>query len=153
MFLFQLSDEDDLEDTIHLELGQNLFEIHISKVRNCFHIQLFRKHLVKINIYSSIFGPPLNMHANDKVGILDVSLGGCAGSDFVVTFVQLYRIIFLKVEFSSGGLRQLKDEEPNVFCTWEFYEFEIQSTPVRKGQRFEFYVYIYIHIYYILHII
>jgi len=29
-----LSDEDDLEETLHLELGQNLFEIHISKVRS-----------------------------------------------------------------------------------------------------------------------
>lgn len=34
---------------------------------------------------------------------------------------------------SPEALRELSDNEPSVFCTWEFYEYEIQSTPVSKG--------------------
>ncbi|XP_021379190.1 protein fantom-like isoform X5 [Mizuhopecten yessoensis] len=63
----------DFDETIHLERGQNLFEIHVQKV--------------------------------------------C---------------------LSDEGVKQIGDDEPSVFCTWEFFEFEIQSTPVLKGSRPEF---------------
>lgn len=60
----------DLEETLHLERGQNLFEIHINKVN-----------------------------------------------------------------LSEDAIRHIGDEEPSLFCTWEFFEFEIQSTPVLRGSR------------------
>ncbi|XP_067651381.1 protein fantom-like isoform X3 [Haliotis asinina] len=63
----------DFDETIHLERGQNLFEIHISKVN-----------------------------------------------------------------LSNDAIRALGDEEPSIFCTWEFFEFEIQSTPVVRGPRSEY---------------
>ena len=61
---------DETDETLHLERGQNLFEVHISSA-----------HL------------------------------------------------------SSEGLRQIGDEDPFVFCTWEFYEFETQATPIVKGAK------------------
>ncbi|KAL8619480.1 hypothetical protein ACOMHN_011831 [Nucella lapillus] len=60
----------DLEETLQLERGQNLFEIHISKV-----------------------------------------------------------------SLSEDAVRHIGDEEPSLFCTFEFFEFEIQSTPVVRGAR------------------
>ena len=39
---------------------------------------------------------------------------------------------------SPEALRELADNEPNVFCTWEFYEYEIQSTPVLRGPQAQF---------------
>ncbi len=64
------SDVEDYDETIHLERGQNLFEIHVKNV-----------------------------------------------------------------SLNSEALRALGDDEPQLFCTWEFYEFEIQSTPVLRGPR------------------
>ena len=73
MFLLYLNKEEDtiqFDETIHLERGQNLFEIHVSKVT-----------------------------------------------------------------LSAEALRLLGDDEPSLFCTWEFFEYEIQSTPVIRGSR------------------
>ena len=45
-------------------------------------------------------------------------------------------VIFLsQLVMSPEALRELGDNEPNVFCTWEFYEYEIQSTPVLRGPQ------------------
>ncbi|XP_064640394.1 protein fantom-like isoform X3 [Lineus longissimus] len=68
-----MSDTEEFDETVHLERGQNLFEIHINKMM-----------------------------------------------------------------LSDEGLRAMGDEEPAVFCTWEFYEFEIQATTVMKSGRPEF---------------
>ncbi|XP_074644933.1 protein fantom-like isoform X2 [Tubulanus polymorphus] len=48
---------------------------------------------------------------------------------------NLFEIHISKVLLSDEGLRALGDEEPSIFCTWEFYEFEIQSTTIKKGAR------------------
>ncbi|XP_062566792.1 protein fantom-like [Saccostrea cucullata] len=68
-----LEDTIDFDETIHLERGQNLFEIHVQKV-----------------------------------------------------------------SLSPEAIKLLGDEEALIFCTWEFFEFEIQSTPVLKGPRPEY---------------
>ncbi|XP_048736763.2 protein fantom-like isoform X2 [Ostrea edulis] len=68
-----IEDTIDFDETIHLERGQNLFEIHVQKV-----------------------------------------------------------------SLSPEAIKLLGDEEALVFCTWEFFEFEIQSTPVLKGPRPEY---------------
>uniref|UniRef100_K1QMS1 Protein fantom n=1 Tax=Magallana gigas TaxID=29159 RepID=K1QMS1_MAGGI len=65
-----IEDTIDFDETIHLERGQNLFEIHVS--------------------------------------------------------------------LSPEAIKLLGDEEALIFCTWEFFEFEIQSTPVLKGPRPEY---------------
>ena len=44
----------------------------------------------------------------------------------------------IQIMLSPEGLDALGDEEPSVFATWEFYEYEIQATPVMKGPRSEF---------------
>ncbi|XP_030045035.1 protein fantom-like, partial [Microcaecilia unicolor] len=59
---------DEFDETIHLERGENLFEIHISKV-----------------------------------------------------------------VFSSAAVQSFGDQEPATFCTYAFYDFELQTTPVIPG--------------------
>ncbi|KAK2187638.1 hypothetical protein NP493_159g03000 [Ridgeia piscesae] len=51
---------------------------------------------------------------------------------------NLFEIHISKLVLSPEALRELNDNEPNLFCTWEFYEYEIQSTPVLKGPLAEF---------------
>ncbi|KAL4234620.1 Protein fantom [Mactra antiquata] len=51
---------------------------------------------------------------------------------------NLFEIHVTKVNLSSDAIRLLGDEEPSLFCTWEFFEYEIQSTPVMRGNRPEF---------------
>ncbi|CAH1779675.1 unnamed protein product [Owenia fusiformis] len=48
---------------------------------------------------------------------------------------NMFEIHISKVLLSKEALKFLGDDEPTTFCTWEFYEFEIQSTPVVKGAR------------------
>ncbi|KAK2146667.1 hypothetical protein LSH36_590g01020 [Paralvinella palmiformis] len=67
------SDLEDLEETISLERGENLFEIHIKKI-----------------------------------------------------------------SLSQEALRLMGDQEPNVFATLEFYEFDTQATPVIRSEKPEF---------------
>ena len=66
-----MSEAESLEDTVQLERGQNMFEIHVKRI-----------------------------------------------------------------ELTKEALGQLGDEEPSLFCTWEFYEYEIQSTPIIKSSRY-----------------
>lgn len=51
---------------------------------------------------------------------------------------NLFEIHVHKVSLSDDGMKILGDEEPSLFCTWEFFEFEIQSTPVVRGPRPEY---------------
>jgi protein fantom len=64
---------DEFDETIHLERGENLFEIHISKVT-----------------------------------------------------------------FSSEVLQASGDKEPVTFCTYAFYDFELQTTPIVQGLHPEY---------------
>ncbi|XP_033626403.1 protein fantom-like isoform X2 [Asterias rubens] len=40
-----------------------------------------------------------------------------------------------KISYSRDGLKVLGDDDPSTFVTYEFFEFELQSTPVVKGDR------------------
>lgn len=51
---------------------------------------------------------------------------------------NLFEIHIHKVKLSPDGLQALADNDPALFCTWEFYEFEIQATPVVHGNMPEF---------------
>ncbi|XP_022337426.2 protein fantom-like isoform X1 [Crassostrea virginica] len=51
---------------------------------------------------------------------------------------NLFEIHIQKVSLSPDAIKMLGDEEALIFCTWEFFEFEIQSTPVLKGPRPEY---------------
>ncbi|XP_053402324.1 protein fantom-like isoform X7 [Mercenaria mercenaria] len=51
---------------------------------------------------------------------------------------NLFEIHVTKVTLSPEAIRLLGDEEPSLFCTWEFFEYEIQSTPVMRGTSSEF---------------
>ncbi|XP_071959078.1 protein fantom-like [Antedon mediterranea] len=48
---------------------------------------------------------------------------------------NLMEIHIQKIEFSQEGLRVLDDSDPATFVTYEFFEYELQSTPVVKGSR------------------
>ncbi|XP_076110467.1 protein fantom-like isoform X7 [Mytilus galloprovincialis] len=51
---------------------------------------------------------------------------------------NLFEIHIQMISLSDDGLKILGDDEPLLFCTWEFFEYEIQSTPVLRGARPEF---------------
>ncbi|PVD20902.1 hypothetical protein C0Q70_19065 [Pomacea canaliculata] len=48
---------------------------------------------------------------------------------------NLFEIHIEKVSLSEDAVRHIGDEEPSLFCTWDFFEFESQSTPVLRGSR------------------
>ncbi|XP_069724759.1 protein fantom isoform X2 [Phaenicophaeus curvirostris] len=47
---------------------------------------------------------------------------------------NLFEIHISKVIFSSGAMDAFGDREPATFCTYGFYDFELQITPVVYGQ-------------------
>ncbi|KAM9228549.1 protein fantom [Leptosomus discolor] len=46
---------------------------------------------------------------------------------------NLFEIHISKVIFSSGAIHAFGDNEPATFCTYAFYDFELQATPVVYG--------------------
>ncbi|KFZ60125.1 Protein fantom, partial [Antrostomus carolinensis] len=46
---------------------------------------------------------------------------------------NLFEIHISKVIFSSGAMQAFGDHEPATFCTYGFYDFELQTTPVVYG--------------------
>ncbi|XP_019629312.1 PREDICTED: protein fantom-like [Branchiostoma belcheri] len=51
---------------------------------------------------------------------------------------NLFEIHIIKVVLSQEALDHLGDAEPSLFCTYEFYDFELQTTPVVRGAKPEF---------------
>ncbi|XP_075289903.1 protein fantom isoform X3 [Opisthocomus hoazin] len=47
---------------------------------------------------------------------------------------NLFEIHISKVIFSSGAMHAFGDDEPATFCTYAFYDFELQITPVVYGR-------------------
>ncbi|XP_041123696.1 protein fantom-like [Polyodon spathula] len=48
---------------------------------------------------------------------------------------NLFQIHISKVNFSPEALRAFGDREPSTFCTYAFYDFELQATPVVRGSQ------------------
>ncbi|GFN89784.1 protein fantom [Plakobranchus ocellatus] len=48
---------------------------------------------------------------------------------------NLFEIHIEKINLSKDAMEIIGDEDPLLFCTWEFFEFEIISTPVVRGAR------------------
>nr|XP_015224156.1 PREDICTED: protein fantom [Lepisosteus oculatus] len=48
---------------------------------------------------------------------------------------NLFEIHIGKVRFSPEALEALGDQEPTTFCTYAFYDFELQATPVVRGSQ------------------
>nr|AEM05865.1 rpgrip1l protein [Danio rerio] len=48
---------------------------------------------------------------------------------------NLLEIHLGKGQFSPEAVESLKDKDPSTFCTYAFYDFELQSTPVVHGGR------------------
>ncbi|XP_035828549.1 protein fantom isoform X2 [Aplysia californica] len=48
---------------------------------------------------------------------------------------NLFEVHIDKVSLSKDALRVIGDEEPSLFCMWDFFEFESLSTPVVRGSR------------------
>nr|XP_033798892.1 protein fantom [Geotrypetes seraphini]XP_033798894.1 protein fantom [Geotrypetes seraphini] len=46
---------------------------------------------------------------------------------------NLFEIHINKVLFSSGAVQNFGDQEPATFCTYAFYDFELQTTPIILG--------------------
>ncbi|KAL6037314.1 hypothetical protein STEG23_031548, partial [Scotinomys teguina] len=51
---------------------------------------------------------------------------------------NLFEIHINKVTFSSEVLQASGDQEPVTFCTYAFYDFELQTTPIVRGLHPEF---------------
>ncbi|KAM6065410.1 protein fantom isoform 2-T3 [Theristicus caerulescens] len=47
---------------------------------------------------------------------------------------NVFEIHISKVIFSSGAMHAFGDQEPATFCTYAFYDFELQTTPVAYGR-------------------
>uniref|UniRef100_A0A8C2C8E6 RPGRIP1 like n=1 Tax=Cyprinus carpio TaxID=7962 RepID=A0A8C2C8E6_CYPCA len=48
---------------------------------------------------------------------------------------NLLEIHLGKAQFSPEAVENLKDKDPSTFCTYAFYDFELQSTAVVRGAR------------------
>ncbi|XP_042294515.1 protein fantom isoform X2 [Sceloporus undulatus] len=46
---------------------------------------------------------------------------------------NLFEIHISKVQFSPEAAKSFGDQEPATFCTYAFYDFELQTTPVIRG--------------------
>ncbi|XP_069072418.1 protein fantom isoform X1 [Pleurodeles waltl] len=46
---------------------------------------------------------------------------------------NLFEIHISKIAFSSVAIHTFSDQEPATFCTYSFYDFELQTTPVIRG--------------------
>ncbi|XP_077166658.1 protein fantom [Paroedura picta] len=46
---------------------------------------------------------------------------------------NLFEIHIGKVAFSAEAAKAFRDQEPATFCTYAFYDFELQTTPVIRG--------------------
>lgn len=46
---------------------------------------------------------------------------------------NLFEIHISRVVFSPEATRSFGDQEPATFCTYAFYDFELQTTPVVQG--------------------
>ncbi|XP_078365018.1 protein fantom-like isoform X2 [Oculina patagonica] len=51
---------------------------------------------------------------------------------------NIFEIHIEKVIFSQEAIKEFEDDEPVTFVTYEFFEHELQTTPVVKGTRPEF---------------
>ncbi|CAO2610599.1 Protein fantom [Lemmus lemmus] len=51
---------------------------------------------------------------------------------------NLFEIHINKVTFSSEALQASGDKEPVTFCTYAFYDFELQTTPIVRGLHPEY---------------
>ncbi|XP_077993112.1 protein fantom-like [Glandiceps talaboti] len=53
---------------------------------------------------------------------------------------NVFEIHVKQINYSREALKEMGDNEPSSFVTYEFFEFEVQSTPVVKGDKpgFEF---------------
>lgn len=46
------------------------------------------------------------------------------------------KLLYLnQVIFSQEAIKEFEDDEPVTFVTYEFFEHELQTTPVVKGTR------------------
>ncbi|XP_069495678.1 protein fantom isoform X2 [Ambystoma mexicanum] len=46
---------------------------------------------------------------------------------------NLFEIHIAKIVFSPAAVQTFGDQEPATFCTYSFYDFELQTTPVMRG--------------------
>ncbi|NXJ06987.1 FTM protein, partial [Odontophorus gujanensis] len=51
---------------------------------------------------------------------------------------NLFEIHISKVIFSSAAMHAFGDDEPAAFCTYAFYDFELQATPVLHGHSLSY---------------
>lgn len=45
----------------------------------------------------------------------------------------MFEVHISKVTFSAEAVNSFHDQEPATFCTYAFYDFELQTTPVVRG--------------------
>lgn len=45
-------------------------------------------------------------------------------------------VVCTQVSLTEEAVRVLDDTQPAIFCTWDFYDFETQATPIMKGIRY-----------------
>lgn len=48
------------------------------------------------------------------------------------------RSLLHRLSLNDRGIALLHEEDPQLFCTWDFYEFETQATAVLRGPNVDF---------------
>jgi len=51
---------------------------------------------------------------------------------------NIFEIHLTRIVFSEEAIHVMHEHDPSTFCTIEFYEHELQTTPIVKGQRPEY---------------
>lgn len=96
-------------------LQQNRFVFHAAQLKD-----------IAYGTKTHVFKPDLT--EEDVTDEFDKSLSLARGEN-------LLEIHLGRAEFSPEAVECLKDRDPSTFCTYAFYDFELQSTAVVRGAR------------------
>lgn len=125
----------EVDDAHHkLENMQRECDLKLSEYASLLDIRAARIKKLESQLRDVAYGTKqikLNMSTEQDKSELDESIQLERGKN-------LFEIHIHKVNLSSDGLKALGDNDVALFCTWEFYEFEIQATPVVHGVTPEF---------------
>lgn len=97
--------------------------LHLLDLRNA-RIQKLEKQLNDIAYGTEAFSSALSNSHGEHLQTVELSKGE-----------NIFENHIVKIDLSSEGLKQFHSSSPNIFLTWNFYEFELQSTPVVSAKR------------------
>ncbi|KAM6250486.1 protein fantom isoform 3-T5 [Spheniscus humboldti] len=118
--------------TQKMESLQKDYELKLEQYVHLLDIRAARIRKLEAQLRDTVYGTKLHKSRpailpGDPVDEFDETLHLQRGEN-------LFEIHISKVIFSSGAMRAFGDHEPATFCTYAFYDFELQTTPVVYGR-------------------